>query len=38
MAYSDFTLEMVRHNLGLSVRDGALFDNVGDLVPSPWLR
>jgi hypothetical protein len=38
MAYSNFTLNMVRHNLGISVRDGALFEPIGDLVPSPWLR
>lgn len=38
MAYSDFTLEMIRHNLGITVRDGNLFETVGDLVPSPWLR
>ncbi len=38
MAFSDFTLAMVRHDLGISVRDGALFDPIGDIVPSPWLR
>ncbi len=38
MAYSDFTFDLVRHTLGVNVRDEPLFENVGDLVPSPWLR
>jgi hypothetical protein len=38
MSYSDFTMDMVRHQFGLMVRDQMLFDDIGDLVPSPWLR
>ncbi len=38
MSYSDFTLEMVRQNFGVTVRDQILFEPIGDLVPSPWLR
>jgi hypothetical protein len=38
MAYANFTLEMLRHKLGMTVQDGALFDTVGDLLPSAWLR
>jgi hypothetical protein len=38
MAYSDFTLEGLRHGFGITVRDQALFEPIGDLVPSAWLR
>jgi hypothetical protein len=38
MGYSDFTLEMLRHQFGMTVRDRVLFETVGDLVPSGWLR
>jgi hypothetical protein len=38
MSYSDFTLEMARHQFGIKVRDHSLFEAIGDLVPSPWLR
>ena len=38
MSYSDFTLDMVRHQFGVTVRDQLLFGEVGDLAPSPWLR
>jgi hypothetical protein len=38
MAYSDFTMDMVRREFGITVRDRTLFDPIGDLVPSPWLR
>lgn len=38
MSYSDFTLEILRHQFGMTVRDQALFEPIGDLVPSPWLR
>jgi hypothetical protein len=38
MGYSDFTMDMMRHQFGMTVRDHALFDPIGDLVPSPWLR
>lgn len=38
MSYSDFTLENLRHQLGMTVRDQTLFEPIGDLVPSPWLR
>ena len=38
MAYSDFTLDRVRHEFGVTVRDQALFETIGDLVPSAWLR
>jgi hypothetical protein len=38
MAYSDFTLEILRHEFGITVRDQALFETVGGLVPTAWLR
>ena len=38
MSYSDFTLEMLRRSFGITVRDQLLFDPVGQLDPSPWLR
>ena len=38
MAYSDFTLDDVRHTFGLKIRDRALFDQMGSLEPSSWLR
>ncbi len=38
MSYSDFTMDMVRHDFGITVRDHVLFEPVSDLVPSPWLR
>ena len=38
MAYCDFTLEVLRHDFGMTVRDQALFEAIGDLVPSSWLR
>jgi len=34
MAFRDFTLESLRHEFGMTVRDQALFDPVGDLMPS----
>jgi hypothetical protein len=38
MSYSDFTLEKLRHEYGITLRDQVFFDPVGDLIPSPWLR
>jgi hypothetical protein len=38
MTYIDFTLETLQSNFGIAVRDHPLFEPVGDLVPSPWLR
>lgn len=38
MAYGDFTLDTLRHEFGITVRDQALFESIGDLVPSAWLR
>jgi hypothetical protein len=38
MSYSDFTLEILRHTFGLKVRDHPLFEQVGTIVPSAWLR
>lgn len=38
MSYSDFSIDMVRHEFGITVRDCALFDPIGDLAPTPWLR
>jgi hypothetical protein len=38
MGYSDFTLDMVRHRFGVTVRDQLSFEEIGDLAPSPWLR
>src|SRR5688572_21265181 len=38
MSYSDFSIEMVRHQFGISVRDCALFEPMSDVAPSPWLR
>lgn len=38
MAYRDFTLESLRHRFGMTVHDRALFETMGDLVPSAWLR
>jgi hypothetical protein len=38
MGYSDFTLYMVRHRFGVTVRDQLSFEEIGDLAPSPWLR
>lgn len=38
MSYSDFTFAMVRDGFGISLRDHELFDEIGDLLPSPWLR
>ena len=38
MSYSDFTLESLRHKFAITVRDQMLFDAIGDLLPSPWLR
>jgi hypothetical protein len=38
MGYSDFTMDKLRHQFGMTVRDQALFEPIGDLLPSPWLR
>jgi hypothetical protein len=38
MNYRDFTFETVRQQFGIKLRDQALFEAVGDLVPTPWLR
>lgn len=37
MSYSDFSLETLRRNFGLVVRDQLLFEPIGVLAPSPWL-
>ena len=37
MAYSDFTLETVRRQFGLSLETGALFPNSTVVTPSEWL-
>jgi hypothetical protein len=38
MSYSDFTIEMLRRNFGLAVRDRCLFATIGSLKPSAWLE
>lgn len=38
MGYSDFTMDRVRREFGITVRDQVLFEPLGDLMPSPWLR
>jgi hypothetical protein len=38
MSYRDFTMDRVRHEFGITARDHNLFEPVGDLIPSPWLR
>jgi hypothetical protein len=38
MSYSDFTMDMVRHEFGITLRDRVLFEPIGDLIPSAWLR
>jgi hypothetical protein len=38
MSYCDFTLESVRHQLGIKLRDQTLFTGIDDVVPSAWLR
>lgn len=38
MPYSDFTLETLHRDFEIRVRDLALFESIGDLVPSAWLR
>ena len=37
MSYSEFTLEILRRDYGVTVKDQPLFDQVGKLDPSPWL-
>ena len=38
MAYSDFSFDAVHREFAITLRDQPLFENVGDLIPSPWLR
>src|SRR5579859_5707124 len=38
MAYSDFSLDRVRRNLGISLEQENLFDQVTEAEVSPWLR
>ena len=38
MAYSDFTLDMVRKVLGITLRPESLFDEVSAVEVSPWLQ
>jgi hypothetical protein len=38
MTYCDFTLELLRRNFGLKVRDAALFDDIGRISASDWLN
>src|SRR5947207_500571 len=37
MSYSDFTLEILRRDYGIKVRDQDLFDPVESIEPSHWL-
>jgi hypothetical protein len=38
MTYSDFTLEQLRRTFGLTVKDQPLFDPIGSLEPTSWLK
>ena len=38
MAYSDFSFDAVHREFGITLRDQPLFETIGDLIPSPWLR
>jgi hypothetical protein len=38
MSYSDFTLEMLRRNFGLTVQYQSFFPAIGSLTPAAWLE
>jgi hypothetical protein len=38
MTYSDFTLEQLRRSFGFAVKDQPLFDPIGSLEPTGWLK